>query len=98
MAKKSTPSAKKTRAAKPATTPSTSDKKEVKRAFDPDLIGRTAGTIWQLLDEKGPMSVTAIKKQCDTTSDVVLAGVGWLAREDKLRFVHSGRTTKIELT
>jgi hypothetical protein len=60
-------------------------------------IGRVAGEIWTLLSNNGEQTLAAIKKSVDASSDVVLAGIGWLAREDKLDFATSGRTLKISL-
>ena len=49
-----------------------------------DLIGETAGSIWQGLETKGPLSLSALKKQVKAPPDLVLMAVGWLAREEKL--------------
>ncbi len=61
------------------------------------VIGHAAGEVWGLLSTNGPQTVAAIKKSVDAPPDVVLAGIGWLAREDKLEFETSGRTVKISL-
>jgi len=62
-----------------------------------ELIGDVAGKVWGLLAENGGQSLAAIKKSVDLPSDVVLAGVGWLAREDKLEFAVKGRTIVVSL-
>ncbi len=60
-------------------------------------IGDVAGEIWQLLTDQGESSLAAIKKSIDAPADLVLAAVGWLAREDKLEFKHRGRSVKVSL-
>jgi hypothetical protein len=60
-------------------------------------IGQVAGDVWQLLDQEGGQSLPAIKKAIDAPDDVVLAAIGWLAREDKLFFSKSGRSLTISL-
>jgi hypothetical protein len=65
--------------------------------ISPIAIGHAAGEIWGLLSSNGAQTLAAIKKSVDAPSDVVLAAIGWLAREDKLDFTTSGRTVKISL-
>ena len=60
-------------------------------------IGEVAGEIWQLLFEKEAQTLAAMKKSIDAPADVVVAAVGWLAREGKLEFTASGKTLKISL-
>ena len=62
-----------------------------------EQIGQAAGEIWGLLSRDGGQSLAAIKKSVDAPGDVVVAAIGWLAREDKLDFATSGRTVKISL-
>lgn len=66
-------------------------------AFSPHDIGNVAGEIWGLLTTNGEQTLAAIKKSVDAPPDIVLAAIGWLAREDKLEFGTSGRTVKISL-
>jgi hypothetical protein len=60
-------------------------------------IGHVAGDVWGLLGRDGGQTIAAIKKSIDAPGDVVLAAIGWLAREDKLEFSANGRTVKISL-
>jgi winged helix-turn-helix protein DUF2582 len=62
-----------------------------------ETIGHVAGQVWQLLDSQGAQSVPAIKKAVSAPDEVVLAAIGWLAREDKLTFSKSGRALTISL-
>jgi hypothetical protein len=66
-------------------------------AFSPHDIGNVAGEIWGLLASNGEQTLAALKKSVDAPSDIVLAAIGWLAREDKLQFATSGKTVKISL-
>ena len=68
-----------------------------RRALANESIGQAAGEIWQLLDSQGEQSVAAIKKAISAPDDVILAAIGWLAREDKLNFSKSGRSLTISL-
>ena len=47
-------------------------------------IGETAGTVWRVLSENGPMSVTRLLKAVDEPRDTVMQALGWLARENKV--------------
>ncbi|HZR65154.1 MAG TPA: winged helix-turn-helix domain-containing protein [Terriglobales bacterium] len=49
-----------------------------------EAIGRTAGAIWQSLNEHGELSLPTLKKRIDAKSPVFDWAIGWLAREDKL--------------
>ena len=60
-------------------------------------IGETAGAIWGALADDGEKSLAAIKKAVDAPADLVLAAIGWLAREGKIEFATSGRSVKLSL-
>jgi hypothetical protein len=62
-----------------------------------EQIGHVAGDLWRLLDKEGGQSLAAIKKATGASNELVLAAIGWLAREDKLEFTTSGRTATISL-
>ena len=68
-----------------------------RRLLANDQIGEVAGGVWQVLDERGEQTVASLKKSIDAPADLVLAAVGWLAREEKLKFVTSGRSVKVSL-
>jgi len=91
-------------------TESPSEKLEVRREIEPEPaaprtpgsfsgieIGHVAGDVWAMLGRDGGQTIAAIKKSIDAPGDVVLAAIGWLAREDKLEFSANGRTVKISL-
>lgn len=47
-------------------------------------IGEAAGAIWHVLDSNGPLSLAKLVKEVGLPRDVVMQGLGWLAREDKI--------------
>ena len=60
-------------------------------------IGELSGTVWEILNEKGPTTVTQLKKLINTRDFLLHAAIGWLAREDKLNVQKSGNSFKISL-
>ena len=60
-----------------------------------EQIGETAGQIWHFLHEHGSCSITQLVKEVDAPRDVVMQGLGWLAREDKLSIEEDSRGKKI---
>jgi len=60
-------------------------------------IGETAGEIWQLLKEEGPLNLSAITHKIKRPRTTVYMGIGWLAREDKLDFAQTKRGISVSL-
>ena len=60
-------------------------------------IGATAGLIWQYLSTHGGVSLTRLAKDIDAPRDLIMQGVGWLAREGKIRFDDNGRNRLLSL-
>lgn len=60
-------------------------------------IGLIAGKIWQTLHAEGPLSLGKLVKKVGASRDSVMQGLGWLAREDKVRIVEEGRTRIVSL-
>ncbi|MDD4266606.1 MAG: winged helix-turn-helix domain-containing protein [Pirellulales bacterium] len=60
-------------------------------------IGLIAGKVWQTLDAEGPLSFGRLVKKVGAPRDSVMQGLGWLAREDKVRIVEQGRTRIVSL-
>lgn len=60
-------------------------------------IGETAGVIWHLLDEKGPLSMAQVVKQTGEARDLVMMALGWLAREDKISIDSESRGRTVAL-
>lgn len=55
------------------------------------IIGETAGEIWRLLSNEGPLSISAVSGRMKKSQAAVYMGIGWLAREDKLTFTETKR-------
>jgi hypothetical protein len=60
-------------------------------------IGETAGVIWRVLSEKGPLSLAKLVKAVDEPRDAVMQGLGWLAREGKVDIDDEGRNRMVSL-
>src|SRR2546428_10498500 len=60
-------------------------------------IGDAAGAIWQYLDEHGVTTLSKLRQGTKLPDQLLLLGVGWLAREGKLRLVWGGRTGGVDL-
>lgn len=62
-----------------------------------EQIGETAGLVWRILAEQGPLSLAKLVKEADVHRDLVMQAIGWLAREDKIEIDEQGRTKTIAL-
>ncbi len=60
-------------------------------------IGQTAGLVWHFLHEHGAASVSKLTKDVPAPRDLVLQGLGWLAREDKIAFDRTARGRIVRL-
>lgn len=60
-------------------------------------IGETAGEIWKVLSLKGPLSLAKLAKEVDAPRDMIMQGVGWLAREDKINIDEEVRSRVVSL-
>ena len=56
-----------------------------------NVIGETAGKVWNFLDQKGEANLNQIRKGTKGNSNMILQAIGWLAREDKLDIKAKGR-------
>lgn len=52
-----------------------------------EIIGNWAGAVWEVLNQKGALTVKEIKKETKLREKDIYAALGWLAREDKLKFI-----------
>jgi hypothetical protein len=68
-----------------------------KAGLSSEVIGQTAGEVWRVLSERGAQTIPGIKKSVDTTDELIMAALGWLAREDKLAFETNGRSVSVSL-
>jgi hypothetical protein len=62
-----------------------------------DHIGTTAGVVWKVLREKGPLSMAKVVKAADEPRDTVMQAIGWLAREGKVWIEDEGRSRIVSL-
>jgi len=61
-------------------------------------IGINAGTIWQMLSEKGSLSIKEIEEMTGYNDSMMLFALGWLAKENKIYFLHRKGSLYIELS
>lgn len=76
---------------------SNGDSSTAATALGTHQIGETAGAVWYYLTENSEASLATIKKDLNLSADLLLAAVGWLAREEKLEFNVSGKSVKLSL-
>jgi hypothetical protein len=81
----------------PAKTASNGDASTATGVLAAEQIGIAAGAVWSYLSDNGETSLATLKKEVSAPADLVLAAVGWLAREEKLEFTVSGKTAKLAL-
>ena len=67
------------------------------QAISAEQLGQVAGDVWRFLNNENGQNLTAIKKAIDAPNDLILAAIGWLARENKLNFSNRGRSVTISL-
>jgi hypothetical protein len=60
-------------------------------------IGTTAGTVWQILNAKGELSLPSLKRQVEAKSPVFDWAIGWLAREDKVIIRRHEKSYRVRL-
>ncbi len=60
-------------------------------------VGETAGKVWHVLSEGGPLTLAQIKKKLNGSSDLVGLALGWLAREDKVEITPDKKTLRVQL-
>lgn len=58
-----------------------------------DNIGIIAGEIWRYLEKNEEASVGKLTQGLKQTDRMILLGLGWLAREDKLKIEKRQRAT-----
>jgi hypothetical protein len=61
-------------------------------------IGQAAGTIWATLAEQPEVvTLSALKRMTKLSDQLLLMGLGWLAREDKVALARRSRGLEISL-
>ncbi|MCM1110604.1 MAG: winged helix-turn-helix domain-containing protein [Clostridium sp.] len=51
-----------------------------------ETIGTWAGAVWNVLNENGALTIKQIKKETKLREKDIYAALGWLSREDKVKF------------
>jgi len=51
-----------------------------------DQIGETAGAVWDALSKEGPLTFAALMEEVYAPQSLFFMAIGWLSREEKLRF------------
>ncbi len=62
-----------------------------------EIVGITAGEIWNFLDKNGPISVAKLIKEIDSDEKTIQRGIGWLAQEGKVSIDIINRAETISL-
>lgn len=60
-------------------------------------IGINSGIIWQLLFEKGALSIREIGELTGFKDSMIFLALGWLSKEKKIRFFEKDNTIYMEL-
>jgi hypothetical protein len=60
-------------------------------------IDNAAGTIWRYLNDQGEITLSKLKQGTKLSDQLLFAGIGWLAREEKLNFTTEGRRVRVSL-
>ena len=62
-----------------------------------ESIGTVAGMVWRHLTDNGAMTLSKLARDIDVPRDLVMQGLGWLAREDKIMFYEGKRSKMVSL-
>lgn len=60
-------------------------------------VGLDAGKIWHLLSERGVLSIRKIGEVTHYRESFIFLALGWLARENKIRFFDKSGDLHVEL-
>lgn len=63
-----------------------------------EIVGFTAGKIWQLLGEKGETGIPRLMQLLKEDEPTIYQALGWLAREGKIVSVLKGNSEYVMLT
>ena len=70
---------------------------EVSERAEFSAIGETAGALWQVLSEDGPMTLASLIEEVSVPESLFFMAVGWLAREEKVEMEPRGGDYEIRL-
>ena len=60
-----------------------------------ELIGNTAGRVWQYLSDNGPTTILKLKSALEVSNGLLHLSLGWLSLEDKIELIEHGHTYKV---
>ena len=60
-----------------------------------DQVIQAAGKTWKILGERGARTITELTKILKLKSDIVNQAIGWLAREDKIKYIQKGKSIQV---
>ncbi len=60
-------------------------------------VGEVAGMVWKCLKDNGPMTLSKLSREIEAPRDLIMQGVGWLAREGKIHYFSGERHKRIGL-
>lgn len=60
-------------------------------------VGETAGRVWHVLHENGPLTLTQLKKKLNGSGELLNFALGWLSREDKVKISPEKKSYRIQL-
>lgn len=61
-------------------------------------IGENAGKIWRLLNSLGQTDINTISKKTEMKNEDIFSAIGWLSRENKIKFLCKDKQLIYELT
>jgi len=62
-----------------------------------EKVIEAAGKTWRFLGQNGQTNVSQLAKTLKEKNEVILQGLGWLAREDKIVYTVKNRRTFVSL-
>ena len=61
-------------------------------------IGVNSGIIWNLLSEKGALTINALEELTGFEKQELMLALGWLSRENKINFSQYGEDLLVSLS
>ena len=61
------------------------------------MNGVDAGLIWQLLSERGSLSIGELEKLTGYRKEYIYLALGWLSRENKINYLEKNNDLHVEL-
>ncbi|NOT13052.1 MAG: winged helix-turn-helix domain-containing protein [Methylococcaceae bacterium] len=62
-----------------------------------ELVGITAGTVWNYLNNQGPTTVAKLIRELQEDEKTIQRSIGWLAQEGKINLEIVNRAETISL-